>query len=100
MNASTWISIGALLLAIASGVFGWRNTNRTTVVAEEDLSLRQLQAANAALDHRVSDLEKRLGVAETKVDECEKRDSLHVRQRDTLITFIIQAGLTPPPGVT
>lgn len=100
MNASTWIALGAFVLAVASAVFNYLTSSRTTTVAEEDLSLRQLQAANAALDHRVTDLEKRLGIAETKVDECEKRDSLHVRQRDMLLAFIIKAGLTPPPGVT
>lgn len=98
MEPSTWISLGALLIAALSGIYGQRNQRRTGDLAEEDQQYRQMKDANEALERRVTDLERRLGVAEDKVDACERRDAKHVQQRDQLWTFIIRQGLTPPPG--
>lgn len=90
MEPSDWVSIGALLVAAASFFIKTRHDDRAADVAEDDLSLRRLQAALEAGDRRITDLERRLELAERHYQRCDE-DRIRLR------TFIVSEGLTPPP---
>lgn len=113
MDVATLIAAGALLVSVGQVVVDRALRRRTGAqgdraldLQEDDLSLRQLQAANAALEHRADGLEARLGRAESKLEACEKREQQakqaeEEREKrwkakvDELMTLLIRNGITP-----